>query len=961
MDAPAVGGHHGRQERATDKTSTGGFAAVSIKGLEHPAPSGDMEAERERARLDVLRSYDLVAGDDETFDRIVRMAAERLDCAAAYISIVEEDRQWTKAACGGDPFTTRRDASFCARAMLADDVVVVEDPSRDPDWRDLAARPENRAIGFYAAAPLRTLNGYQIGTLCVTDHAPHRFGPDERAALRDYAAITMDALSLRQALRQSDVIQTRLSDSEARQRAILDTAADAIVTIAADGFIQSVNPAAERMFGHAARDMIGRNVSMLMPEPHAADHDGYIARYLREHEARVIGIGREVMARRADGGLFPVDLAVSESRSGEGGAMLFTGILRDLSVRKAVEEQLRETVDLIRLAESATGLGHWRLGLTDGTLYWSDQVYAIHGVTKETFTPTLEGALAFYVPGDREAVAAVLKETAATRQGFRFERTILRPDGARRVVRAHGTAQTDDSGATVALVGTFQDVTESVSIAQELANIRERLERATTYTNIGIWEWDVRRRLLWWSERIAPMFGLGDGPVATRYETFLEAVHPDDRAAVQGAIQAALEACDPYEIEHRVVWPDGTVRWMQERGVVERGDDGSPTRMLGVVHDVTRAKEAELALKESERLLIESIGSISDGFVLLDDDDTLVLWNRRLEEIYPKLKRYLDVGARFVDVVRGGAVDGQYVNAVGRVDDWLGERLSSHGAAKEDYVEPLAGGRWVRVSERRMSNGWRVGIRTDITDIRRAEQEAQAANRAKSEFLSRMSHELRTPLNAILGFAQLLQANLQDPLSDAQNRHVGHILEAGHHLLNLINEILDLAHIESGRLALTFDAVPPAALVRDCLDMARTLAEPRGIDVESRVEEALPDVRADATRLRQVLLNLLSNAVKYNHPDGRVILSVSREGTGVRFSVEDTGPGLTEEAMEHLFEPFNRLGAESLGVEGAGIGLTITRQLVALMDGTLGVRSQPGEGATFWVDMPADAKGEEAR
>lgn len=905
---------------------------------------------REDARLAALGAYGLTRDSDATFDRIARLAADRLGCPAAFVSIVDAERQWTKAAYGAPVYSQPREQSFCARVVARGELVVIDDPASDPDWADLAVFPENAAMRFYAAAPLVSPEGFVLGVLSVTDSQPHAFGEAERQALRDLAAIAMDAMQLRDALRQADGVQMRLAQSEARHRAILETAADAIITIGKDGIIQTANPAAERLFGYRTTEMVGRNVSMLMPEPHVSQHDGYIRRYLKEGGPRIIGIGREVPGRRADGSTFPAELAVSESVVA--GNHVFTGILRDLSERKRTEERLRESIELVRLAEQTARLGHWRLDLKSETFFWSEEVYAIHGVDPAAFTLTLETAIDFFDPADRTAVQEALADAIRDGQGFALEGEILRPDGARRMVHTVGRSQLDGAGNAIALVGTFQDVTERRLIQQELERSRERLERSTTYTNIGIWEWDIPSGDLWWSDRIAPLFGLGDGAMTTSYEAFMEAIHPEDRAAVQEAVRAAVEDGAPYEMEHRVVWPDGSVRWMQERGAVERDAEGNPWRMLGAVQDVTRAKEAELALKETGSLLAMSIDNISDGFVLFDDQDRIVLWNERWLEIFPRLRPHVRVGRSFAEVIRAGAEDGQFPHAVGRVDAWMEERLKHHGEAEELHEQLLEGGRWVRVAERRMENGWRVGIRTDITEIRRAQEEAQTANRAKSDFLSKMSHELRTPLNAILGFAQLLQVSRKDPLSDTQARHVGHILEGGRHLLELINEILDLARIEAGRLPLCLGDMDPAPVIKDCLGMAQTLAVAMDVDVSMDVPEHLPAVHADSKRLRQVLLNLLSNAVKYNHRGGSVLLQAVVTGGVLRLTVRDTGPGLAPELQDSIFEPFNRAGAEGSAVEGAGIGLTITRQLVELMHGAIGVGSMPGEGAAFWVDIP---------
>jgi PAS domain S-box-containing protein len=247
----------------------------------------------------------------------------------------------------------------------------------------------------------------------------------------------------------------------------------------------------------------------------------------------------------------------------------------------------------------------------------------------------------------------------------------------------------------------------------------------------------------------------------------------------------------------------------------------------------------------------------------------------------------------------------------------------------------------------------------DITERKAAEaaliaakDEAERANRAKSEFLSRMSHELRTPLNAVLGFGQLLETDGEDPLSPVQRSRVQELLRGGRHLLSLINDVLDLARIEAGTLHLELAPVDLPALAHECLPLVEPSAALRGIRLSVPPGASGDDwVLADRTRLKQVLLNLLSNAVKYNHPGGQVQLGWRREGAQVRVVVSDTGPGLAPQQQERLFHAFERLDAERSDVEGAGIGLALSKWLVDLMQGRIGVDSAPGQGSRFWVEL----------
>ncbi len=249
-------------------------------------------------------------------------------------------------------------------------------------------------------------------------------------------------------------------------------------------------------------------------------------------------------------------------------------------------------------------------------------------------------------------------------------------------------------------------------------------------------------------------------------------------------------------------------------------------------------------------------------------------------------------------------------------------------------------------------NSVRKRVERELND---AVEAADQANHAKSEFLSNMSHELRTPLNAILGFAQLIESGTPAP-TPGQQRSVGQILRAGWYLLDLINEILDLTLIESGKLSLSMEPLSLAEVLRESRAMIEPQATTRGIDVSFPPKDVALLVTADRTRLKQILINLLSNAIKYNRSGGSVAVSCVATASGrVRISVTDTGEGLTPNQLRQLFQPFNRLGQEAHAGEGTGIGLVVSKRLVELMGGVIGVDSTPGVGSAFWIELPIAA------
>ena len=360
--------------------------------------------------------------------------------------------------------------------------------------------------------------------------------------------------------------------------------------------------------------------------------------------------------------------------------------------------------------------------------------------------------------------------------------------------------------------------------------------------------------------------------------------------------------------------------------------------------------------------LENALDSMSDGFVMFGPDDRLIACNEPYKRFYTISAPFIKPGAHFRDILREGAACGQYPQAGPDIDAFINAMDYWRHSNNPPIERLLPDGRWVLITERSTPDGGTVGIRTDITQLKRAMEElaaardaARAAGEAKSQFLARMSHELRTPLNGILGFAQVL---LRDPmLSPDQREQVETLNEAGQHLLELVNGLLDLSKIEAGKLELHPRDVSLRPLLEGCggllaPEVARK-SQRFSIDIAPGTPAA---VVTDSTRLRQLLLNLLSNAVKFTPPGGQVQLRAMPmpNGTaGIRIEVEDSGPGIPEEKRHLLFEDFSQLftapGQESAGT---GLGLAISARLAAAMGGRVGCDAAVPQGALFWIELP---------
>ena len=362
----------------------------------------------------------------------------------------------------------------------------------------------------------------------------------------------------------------------------------------------------------------------------------------------------------------------------------------------------------------------------------------------------------------------------------------------------------------------------------------------------------------------------------------------------------------------------------------------------------------------ARRTLENALESMSDGFVMFDGDDRLIACNSRYKDFYKISAPFIVPGALFDDIMREGALRGQYPQAQGDIETFVAESKAFHRGNNPPMERLLPDGRWVLITERRTPDGGVVGIRTDITPLKRAMQDlatardtARAAGEAKSQFLARMSHELRTPLNGILGFSELL---LDDPrLQDDQRDKLRTLYNAGKHLLELVNGLLDLSKIESGRMELATRAFPLQEVIQSSAALVAPDVMRKKLEFTLNLDPRLPkSVLGDPTRLRQVILNLLSNAVKFT-PSGGSIYFIARqkERERLRIEVRDTGPGISPEDQRLLFEDFVQIASMTQSEAlGTGLGLAITFRLVKQMGGEIGCQSNSGAGSTFWIEIP---------
>lgn len=717
--------------------------------------------------------------------------------------------------------------------------------------------------------------------------------------------------------------------------AIVRDSDDAILGKTFEGIITSWNAGAERIYGYSAAEAIGQPVTLIIP-PDRADEMATIFHNLTEGT----GIDHyDTLRLTKDGRLVNISLTVSPIRDGGGALIGASSIGRDVTQQKEAENALRASARAYQLLmEQASDA--ILISYPDQCLLEVNQrACEMFGYTREEMLSLTENDL--ILPETPGSLAPRLDEILAGKI-VRLDRPMRCKDETVIVTELSIRRLEDGRIVTIARDITSRKQSELLLQASE-ARYRAIVEDQTeliarlrpdgtlTFVNEAVCRYlgQARNEVLGSNLfQLVPSIEQGIGLFA-----------PDQRVATS---------------EQRTVTPDGRVQWVHWTIRAFFDEQGNCTEFQVVGVDLTGRRHAEDQLRKSEELYRALSRNLPNGAIMLFDHDLrfLVADGHALEaQGFTKQQAEGKTLRELLSPAALAAVEPYYRAALAGQEHVL----------EQEYLDSLFRVHFLPVKDEQGVTFAGMVLTLDITEQRRADQArlaqdaAEQANRAKSEFLSRMSHELRTPLNAVLGFAQLLE---MDGLAPPQNESIGFILKAGHHLLNLINEVLGFAGVEEGTLSISIEAIFLRDVLHESLDLVQPLAAARQIEMRADLDW-MDDcfIMADRQRLRQVLLNLLANAIKYNRQAGSVTLVCALvpgnddDQQQLRFSIRDTGPGLTSDQLARLFTPFDRLGAEQTDIEGTGLGLALARTLVEAMGGTIGATSELGQGSTFWVDL----------
>jgi len=511
--------------------------------------------------------------------------------------------------------------------------------------------------------------------------------------------------------------------------------------------------------------------------------------------------------------------------------------------------------------------------------------------------------------------------------------------------------------------------------------VRSRIDTALNRGRCGLWDWDLARGRIFWSQSMFEILGLDTKGDLLSFGDVNALVHPDDVRLYELAAQLADATTTTIDHAFRMRHAGGHWVWLRARCELVRQASEPGLHLIGIAVDITEQKSLVEKTVAADMRLRDAIETIPEAFVLWDADNRLVLCNSNFQELHHLPDEAITVGASYESIVAAGAkpvVRNKLVTA----------GPSIPGA--RTFEAQLEDGRWLHISERRTKDGGYVSVGTDITplkiheeklvdsekrliatiaDLRASQQRsaeltekyaeektrAEEANQAKSKFLANMSHELRTPLNAIIGFSEIMESGMFGPLgAEKYHEYCSDIRGSGLYLLEVINDILDMSKIEAGRIRLDFEDLCLDTLLNEATRVVAARAQNKQLELSARISPELR-LRADRRALKQVALNLLSNAVKFTPVGGRVTVRGRTTNDCITLVIADTGIGIAKDALTRLGRPFEQVESQlTKSHQGSGLGLAISKSLVELHGGCMRIRSTLGKGTLVAVRLPLE-------
>lgn len=665
---------------------------------------------------------------------------------------------------------------------------------------------------------------------------------------------------------------------------------------------------------------------------------------------------------RSDGSSYPIEgylqLIQAEDK------VHICATIVDISQRKKAEISLQEKVaEVNSIANNIPGIIYRVVYLKDGTPqveYVSHQIAELLEITEEEVYADLNNFLKRIHKEDRSSLLQKMLKSARDVVPLFWEGRFITASQRLMWVQIRSEGQKQPNGKIIRN-GVVLDITLQKQVELALQESEAKFRQFAENVDDILWMINPEMtELVYLSPAYEKVWGRSRQEVMSDPRQFLEAIHPEDQPIVSQLVSQTM--FQKSETEYRIIRPDGEIRWLRDRAFPVQNKQGEVYRIAGVAQDITEEKSAQAELSRNRELREVIFDEATDGLYLINSDDLMILdCNRRAVELLaaPNKEAILNLDANWLHQTHFPTVK----KNIQEQGIWHQE-LFLETLNKSHFWGDVA---WKKI-ELAEETMYLVRV-TDISERKAFENELEITNqsleltnlelaratRLKDEFLASMSHELRTPLNAIIGMSEGLQEGAFEAITEAQKQAVKTIYKSAEHLLAIINDILDLAKIQAGKVSLNITEVNIQSVCENSLSFLRQQALRKKIQLTTKIDTSCPVIEADELRMRQILINLLCNAVKFTSEGGKITLAVTEDAQqeNIIFSVKDTGIGIPTDKIEGLFEPFVQLDSQlNRNYSGTGLGLSLVRRLTELHGGSVTVKSQFGKGSIFEVKLP---------
>ncbi|PRD56672.1 PAS domain S-box protein [Sphingobacterium gobiense] len=888
----------------------------------------------EEERLNRLEFYDLLnVSKDHDLDVFAEAACLITDCPASIISIMELETQRIQSCVGLSMDAVPRRDTICQYTIMSHDVLIIEDTfldersSSNPIIRD-------GNIRFYAGVPLVEEQGYVLGTICVIDYVPKKINDKQIESLR----------KLGKAVTKLLVAKRRQTEAEYFSETF--TITDNIICVLDTNHrVKEINPAFEEIFQTSKNDVVGIGILKLLEPNNFEELDSL----LQDLDKFPKGVSLTTKTMIKDGDSVVLEWSFRQNSRKTEILCFGRNITKEVEERHKLEDSERRFRNFF---ENAIGL------------------MSMHDLQGNIIAVNKKGREVLKYSED-EVIDLNLRQLVPPQHLDLLEQYIVRmrtkkEDSGTMILRAkdgedifwmyYSMLEADENGNPY-VVSTALNMTERIRLEKDLLKTKEILEQTNLVAQVGGWDINLKTNRVFWSDSTRAIHRVSN-TFQPDFETAVGFYTEESKKKIRNLFSEAVEEGVPYDEELQLQRNDGTLIWVRVKGIPEF-EEGVCTRIYGIIQDIDATKNTYLELEKKEAMLRSFVNYVPAAVAMLD---------RNLD--------YVSVSKRWLNELRLDGVEVVGKNLYSIHPQITEERKKLYTAAlkgesfsNEDQVFEIAG-----VDEPQHFNweirpwhfsddtiGGVIVFMQNITglvkvnrELKKAKELADLASKAKSEFLANMSHEIRTPLNGVIGFSDLL---LKTPLTEVQAQYLSYINESGNTLLSIINDILDFAKIESGKLELFIERYNVYDLASHVVNVIRYQAQQKSLELLLDIELGLPKIIwIDEARIKQVLINLLGNAVKFTD-QGEIEFKIRKLKSNdktitLRFSVRDTGIGITTEKQQRIFDAFTQEDSSvSKKYGGTGLGLTISNNILQYMDSGLSLESEVGTGSVFYFDI----------